>query len=150
MRTQQLLGIAVLPLLLASCAEDVGRDEGAQERMDKARAVLEQQGYEFRGATHGYEGGPRGHGTSLPPERESAAVFVWCEGAGQGPSFSLDGVERGTIPCSEDGQISEVVAGYRYTGQELELRTEEISERVQWAFAVGVAPGVGEGASTGG
>lgn len=44
------------------------------------------------------------------------------------------------MPCSEEGTISEVVTDYPYSGEKLELRTEEISEKVQWAFAVGVTP----------
>jgi len=148
MRTPRLLGLAIVPLLLVSCAEGAEQsgtgaaapDEDGQERMDKATAALEEQGFE---ATYAYsvEGsGPSSGGTMLPSESETTAVFVWCEGADHGPPFFLDGEEQGVMPCSEDGQIYEVVTDYPYTGW-LEIETEQAPRSARWAFAVGITPG---------
>ncbi len=75
----------------------------------------------------------------LPPEDETTAVFVWCEGTDHGPSFFLDGEEQEVMPRSEDGQAFEVVTDSSYAGW-LEIEAEQGPRSAQWAFAVGVTP----------
>lgn len=148
MRTPRLLGLMAVPLLLVSCAggtEQPGTGavdlaEDGRERMDKATAALEEQGFESWYALAGYGTAPFGGVTRLPPDREAVAFSVWCEGADHGPPFSLDGEEQGVMPCSEDGKIYEVVTDYPYAAGQLEIETEQGPRSVQWAFAVGVTP----------
>ncbi|GAA1169017.1 hypothetical protein HNR11_002757 [Nesterenkonia sandarakina] len=104
--------------------------------MDEATAALEEQGFESWYAYAVENSGPSGGGTMLPPENETTAVFVWCEGADHGPSFSLDGEEQEVMPCSEEGQAYEVLTDSSYAGW-LEIETEQGPRSAQWAFAVG-------------
>ncbi|WP_218221582.1 hypothetical protein [Nesterenkonia sp. Act20] len=115
-------------------------DEDLRERMDKASAALEEQGFEAWYAYSVERSAPSTGGTRLPPDREAVAFSVWCEGADQGPPFSLDGEERGVMPCSEDGQTYEVVTDYPYAAGQLEIETEQGPRNARWAFAVGITP----------
>lgn len=148
MRTPRLLGLVALPLLLVSCAESAEQSgsgagalaEDGQERMDKAKAALEEQGFEDWYAYSLEGSGPSTGQTRLPPDREAVAFSVWCEGADHGPPFSLDGEEQGVMPCSEDGQTYEVVTDFPYAAGQLEIETERGPRSARWAFAVGVTP----------
>lgn len=158
MRTPRLLGLAIVPLLVVSCAEgaeqsvsgvaDLG--EAGQERMDKAKAALQQEGFEAWYALAGYGTASFSGGARLPLEREAVAFSVWCEGADHGPPFSLDGEDQGVMPCSEDGQTFDVVTDYPYAAGQLEIETEQGPRSAQWAFAVGVTPEDGTGTDSGG
>lgn len=141
MRSSKLLAFAAFPLAIASCAtEHEDENEKAHERVAKAESALEGEGHQFRFGFPGEGDGPRNGITSLPPDRETATVFAWCEGADRGPTFLLDNVEVGLLPCSEEGEVNEIVNDYAYSGGQLELRTEGSSSGAQWAFAVGVPP----------
>lgn len=132
--------MTAVALMLASCgAEHVDPTEGAQERMAAAQRALEQEGYEFTFAFHSFGRGPATGTTSALPREGTAAVFAWCEGDDAGPEVAIDDEEIGELPCSEEGEVSEIVADYAYTGTEIHLQGTD-ARGTMWALAVGLSP----------
>ncbi|MGQ7787942.1 hypothetical protein [Nesterenkonia sp. K-15-9-6] len=134
----KILGIATLALMMSSCgAEPADPGEGAHVRMDKATSALEQQGYEVMFAFHVSGDGPWSGRTNTLPGGGSAAVFAWCEGGDEGPRVHVDDADVGSIPCSEEGETSQIVDDFDYIGTSIELRGSDES-RTTWALGVGV------------